>query len=160
MRRLIVPLVVLTGVVVLAILFIGGGEGPGLEPQDTKEPGRERKKPSVELPANTLDRTQVMALFEDRTVESRTVNKRRFSVTYYHPEGEVRQLRDDNKRYGFWRVRPNGRICLQMETLKEKCRIIVRVPGGSYRKYIVRKNGQHQPTVDYVRFWKGNTFDI
>ena len=119
-----------------------------------------QEKARITLPSGTLSAAEVGALFKNMTVESRTVVKKRRSRTYYHPDGEVRQLRDGKTRRGFWHVLPNGRICLQMEDLKEKCRIIVREPEGGYRKYIVKKNGQHQPTVDYIEFWKGNPFNI
>ncbi len=111
---------------------------------------------SVRLPAGTLSAAEVTRLFSDKTVETRTVVKQRGSLTYYHPAGEVVQQRDGTTRRGFWRVRSDGRICLQMEELEEKCRIIVRGLGGGYRKYIVRKNGLHQPTVDYLGFVDGN----
>jgi len=110
----------------------------------------------VRLPSGTLTAKEVVKLFSDRTVETRTVVKKRESLTYYHPDGEVVQQRNGTTRHGFWRVRKDGRICLQMEELEEKCRIIVRGLGGGYRKYIVRKNGLHQPTVDYLNFVEGN----
>ncbi len=113
----------------------------------------------VRLPSGTLSAGQVIELFSDRTVETRTVVKQRESLTYYHPDGEVVQVRNGNTRRGFWRVRDDGRICLQMEEFREKCRIIVRGLGGGYRKYIVRKNGLHQPTVDYLGFTEGNQLD-
>ena len=113
----------------------------------------------VQLPAGTLSAADVVKLFSNKTVETRTVVKKRDSLTYYHPAGEVIQQRDGTSRRGFWRVRKDGRICLQMEELEEKCRIIVRGLGGGYRKYIVRKNGLHQPTVDYLGFVDGNQLD-
>ena len=113
----------------------------------------------VRLPSGTLSAEQVIALFSDKTVETRTVVKQRESLTYYHPDGEVVQLRNGETRRGFWRVRDDARICLQMEEFREKCRIIVRGLGGGYRKYIVRKNGLHQPTVDYLGFFEGNQLD-
>ena len=113
-------------------------------------------QPDLQLPSGTLRADQVITLFSDKTVQTRTVVKKRKSLTYYHPEGEVVQLRNGIMRRGHWRVRDDGRICLQMEELEEKCRIIVRGLGGGYRKYIVRKNGLHQPTVDYLDFLEGN----
>ena len=75
----------------------------------------------VRLPSGTLTAKEVVKLFSNRTVETRTVVKKRESLTYYHPDGEVVQLRNGNTRRGFWRVRKDARICLQMEELEEKC---------------------------------------
>lgn len=111
------------------------------------------------LPSNMLHADELTALFSDRTVLSRTVVKKRESTTYYHPGGGVRQLRNGKRRFGHWRVTRDDRICLQMETSREKCRIVVK-EGERYRKYVVKKDGNHQPTVDYVQFWDGNPFGI
>lgn len=108
------------------------------------------------LPAGALDRSEVIALFHNKTVESVTLSKYRNSVSYYSPTGEIRQLRDGKKRLGQWRVNKQGRICLQMEDDQEKCRIIVREGDGGYRKYIVRNSGPHKPVVGYRKFVEGN----
>ena len=107
------------------------------------------------LPEGTLDHDQVVALFNDRTVESVTADKGRVSRTYYAPDGSVDQLRNGKHRRGKWRVTKNGRICLQMEGRSEKCRIIVKEK-GEYHKYIVKKNGHHQHSVSYRSFVAGN----
>lgn len=109
------------------------------------------------LPYGTLNREKVIALFTGQTVESVTANKSRVSRSYYYPDGRLEQVRDGVKRFGKWRVRDDARICLQMEELQEQCRIIVK-EGGEYRKYIVRKNGQHQHSVTYQNFNKGKIF--
>ena len=44
-----------------------------------------------------------------------------------------------------------------MEDLQEKCRIIVK-EDGEFKKYIVKKNGQHQHSVSYRKFTPGKTF--
>jgi len=113
------------------------------------------RKKSVSLPVGTLSQMQVRNLFLDHTVESETFSKGRTSVSYYSPNGEVHQLRDGKKRYGHWRVKKNGRICLSMEGDKESCRIIVR-EGDSYTKYVVKKDGNHKPVVKYNWFKAGN----
>lgn len=106
------------------------------------------------LPVGTLDEKQVKELFSGKTVESVSARKSRTSLTYYDPGGTVEQVRQGQERYGFWRVTPNGRICLQMENFAEKCRIIVK-EGGEYKKYIVKKNGRHQHSVSYRKFMDG-----
>jgi hypothetical protein len=111
------------------------------------------------LPAGTLTSPEVFALFNDMTVYSVTAIQLRESVSYYDPNGEVRQLRKGIKRNGQWRVTDFGRICLQMEDLPEKCRIIAR-EGGIYKKYIVRKSGPHQHSVSYPEFRKGNPLGL
>lgn len=107
------------------------------------------------LPVGTLDRKQLKKLFADKTVESITAGKGRISRTYYGADGSVTQLRNGQKRYGKWRVSKQGRMCLQMENLKEKCRIISK-EGDVYKKYIVKKNGRHQHSVSYRDFLSGN----
>jgi hypothetical protein len=102
----------------------------------------------------TLKRDEVVELFSGMTVESVTAVKGRASQTYYDPAGTVEQVRGDQVRFGTWRVTDNARICLQMEGLAEKCRIIVR-EGDDVKKYIVKKNGRHQHSVSYYRFTPG-----
>lgn len=109
------------------------------------------------LPPGTLKKKAVIELFADKTVESVTARKGRVSQTYYHPDGTIEQFRAGNKRYGTWRVTKNGRICLRMENLQEKCRIIVK-EGNQFKKYIVKKNNNHQHSVTYRQFLNGKTF--
>jgi len=109
----------------------------------------------VKLPDGTLTSAEVFALFNDRTVTVITAVRQREGVSYYDPNGEIRQMRNGVMRVGHWRVTDSGRICLQMEDLPEKCRIIVK-EGAVYKKYIVRKNGLHQHSVTYIRFREGN----
>jgi len=109
------------------------------------------------LPPGTLTRKEIVTLFSGKTVKSVTAKKKRTSLSYYAPDGTVEQVRDGKKRFGKWRVNKNGRICLQMENLKEKCRIIVN-ENGAYKKYIVKKNGKHQHSVSYRQFLPGKRF--
>ena len=113
-----------------------------------------KMSPKPLLPLGTLKKEQVIKLFSGQTVESVTANKSRVSHSYYSPDGTVEQVRNGTKRYGKWRVRSDARICLQMEDLKEKCRIIVK-EDDEYKKYIVKKNGHHQHSVSYRKFAKG-----
>jgi len=136
-------------VTVLALL---GPAGPVLaeEPEDN---------PNIVLPPGTLSSAEVFSLFNNKTVYSVTALQGRESVSFYDPNGEVRQKRNDIERNGHWRVTANGRICLQMEDLPEKCRIIVK-ENGTYKKYIVRKNGRHQHSVSYPAFRDGNPLGL
>ena len=111
------------------------------------------------LPQGTLNSDEIFYLFNDRTVHSVTAVRGRESISYYDPNGEIRQLRNDIKRVGRWRVTDHDRICLQMEDLPEKCRIIVE-DNGHYKKYIVRKDGKHQHSVSYPRFLTGNVLGL
>jgi hypothetical protein len=113
---------------------------------------------SIVLPSGTLNADQVSALFMNKTVTSVTVASGRESVSYYDPNGDVRQLRKGERRNGVWRITKNGRICLKFDA-KEKCRIIVKEE-GDYRKYVVKKSGQHRPVVDYKSFKSGNTLGL
>ena len=109
------------------------------------------------LPAGTLSKDEVVQLFSGKTVESVTATKGRVSHTYYDPDGSLEQRRKGAKRFGTWRVTDTGSICLSMEGLEEKCRIIVK-EGNEYKKYIVKKSGQHQHSVSYRNFRNGKKF--
>lgn len=113
--------------------------------------------PEPILPVTTLKRDEVIDLFSDKTVESVTATQGRVSLSYYSPDGKVEQLRNGVKRTGTWRVTGSARMCLQMENLQEKCRIIVK-EGDEYKKYIVKKNGNHQHSVSYRKFMEGKQF--
>ena len=109
------------------------------------------------LPEGTLKRKEIIELFSGHTVESVTARKGRVSQTYYGSDGSLVQIRNGRQRYGKWRVNKNDRICLQIDGLKEKCRIIVK-EAGEVKKYIVKKNGQHQHSVSYRKFSSGKNF--
>ena len=115
----------------------------------------ESKNEPVVLSAGTLNQAEVRELFTDRTFESFTVESGRVSMGYYDPNGEIRQRRSGQRRAGYWRVNDGRRICLQMEAGEEKCRIIVK-ENDAYKKYVVKKNGQHKHVVDYTRVFYGN----
>ena len=115
--------------------------------------------PLNDLPRGTLTKQELLNLFSDRTVVSVTAVRGRRSVSYYAPNGEIRQRRLGITRRGHWQVTKNARICLQMEDLPEKCRIVVR-EGDLYKKYIVKKNGHHQHTITYLSFRKGNPLGL
>ncbi len=109
---------------------------------------------SFSLPMGTLNEQAVTELFSNKTVQSVSVHKGRVSLTYYDPDGSLEQLQNGIKRHGIWRVTKNGRICLAFAGSREKCRIIVK-EGKIYKKYIVKKNGQHQHSVNYRKFLPG-----
>lgn len=119
----------------------------------------EQQRGVINLPAGMLDAEQVTDLFSGQTVESVTAVRGRVSLSFYDVDGSLRQVRNGQTRSGKWRVRKDGRICLQMESLLEKCRIIVK-DGDVYRKYIVKKNGRHQNSVNYRKFWVGNPYGL
>ena len=117
------------------------------------------KTANIQLPPGTLNAAQVTALFSGKTVESVLDSSGRVSLTYYNPNGQLRQLQEGQLRNGQWRVRDDGRICLQFAgNSDDKCRIIVK-EGTVYRKYIVKLNGQHQPVITYKSFRDGNLVD-
>lgn len=117
-----------------------------------------KSKPVV-LPVGTMNAEQVYQLFADKTVESVTIKSGRVSKTYYSPDGELRQLQDGEKRIGNWRVREDGRICLDIEEGSSKCRIVVR-EGDTYVKYVVKSDGAHRPVVTYKSFQEGNPLGL
>lgn len=139
-------------ILALSVFFLG-------RPALAQTPEETEEQPEIVLPAGTLSSEEVLALFKDQTVYSVTAAQGRESVSYYDPNGEVRQMRNGVKRTGTWRVTKNGRICLQMEDLPEKCRIIVKEK-GTYKKYIVKKNGEHQHSVSYPAFRDGNPLGL
>jgi len=113
------------------------------------------KTPSA--PLEKLWKNEIVKLFSDKTVESETVRKGRVSLTYYNPDGTLVLFRNGKKHSGTWRVTDKDRMCLKIENSKEKCRIIVR-QGTAFSKYIVKKNGQHQRSINYRRFMPGKHF--
>lgn len=133
-------LVVLIAVVILGDIAVAADDG-------------------IPLPDGTLNANDVVELFSDKTVESVTAVRGRSSISYYAPNGEVRQQRKGVTRIGKWRVLDNGRMCLQMDGLPEKCRIIVN-ENGIYKKYIVKKSGKHQHSVTYRSFRDGNPLGL
>ena len=116
------------------------------------------KRVNVPLPPGTLDAAEVTALFSEKTVESTLDENGRVRLTYYSPNGELRQQKKGEKRGGTWWVKQNGRICLQFEGGKKTCRVIVK-EGSLYRKYIVKKDGNHQGIITYTSFRNGNLID-
>jgi hypothetical protein len=134
----------------LPLLLVFNGVAPGTH----LETGT-----GVDLPAGILNAENIRALFINFTVHSVTALKRQKSVSYYDPDGEIRQLRKGIVRIGRWRITDDDRICLKMESFPEKCRIIVK-EGGVYNKYIVKKNGKHQLSVHYVAFESGNPLGL
>lgn len=108
-------------------------------------------------PLVKLKKEEIVMLFSDKTVKSKTVRKGRVSLTYYRPDGTLEVFRNGNKLSGAWRVTDNNRMCLKIKNSKEKCRIIVK-QGTSFSKYIVKKNGQHQQSINYLRFMPGKQF--
>lgn len=136
----------------LATMLLFPGTAIALDEQSRIEAG-------VSLPPGTLSSAEVFILFNNKTVSSITAVKQRESVSYYDPNGVIRQQRKGIKRTGQWRVTDNDRICLQMEDLPEKCRIVVK-EDGSYKKYIVRKNGIHQHIISYTEFRMGNPLGL
>lgn len=133
----------------LLFIFLAGGCASLPTPTDSTP---------VPLPPGALNAAEVTALFSGHTAESVLDSNSRVSLTYYNPNGGLRQLQNGQKRSGVWRVRDNGRICLQLGTEKEKCRIIVK-EGTGYAKYIVRKSGQHERVLTYTSFVQGNMVD-
>jgi len=116
-------------------------------------------KNSIPLPPGTLTAKEILDLFSNTTVYSVTAVKGRKSISYYSSNGEVRQQRDNRRRTGQWRVTKSDRMCIRMEELPEKCRIIVKENGG-YSKYVVKKNGIHLQTIRYSAFVKGNPLGL
>jgi hypothetical protein len=110
------------------------------------------------LPPGTLNATEVTVLFSGKSVRSVLDENGRVSLTYYNPNGELRQVRKGNMRSGTWQVNKDGRICLQFEGKKKRCRIIVN-EGPNYSKYIVKRDGNHQRIVTYTTFNNGNLVD-
>ncbi len=112
----------------------------------------------IALPQGTLSAAEVTKLFSGKSVESILDKNGRVSLTYYDPDGSLRQLQDGNRRSGVWRVREDGRICLDFAGERDRCRIIVK-EGKDYVKYIVKKDGQHERIITYRSFRDGNLVD-
>lgn len=116
-----------------------------------------KAKAPIILPPGTLDRAAVATLFSDRTVKSES-GSGRITLTYYNPDGSLRQLQYGEKRDGRWWIRDDGRICLKLEDGDKKCRVIVN-DNGIYKKYVVKKNNRHRHVITYHWFKPGNLVD-
>jgi hypothetical protein len=114
-----------------------------------------KSKKAAPLPPGTLNATEVTSLFSGKSVTSVLDENGRVSLTYYNPDGQLSQLRKGKKRNGTWLVKKNGRMCLQFEGRKKRCRIIVK-EGLTYSKYIVKRDGNHQRILSYTSFQDGN----
>ena len=88
-----------------------------------------------------LNAGEVRTLFVDHTVTSRNLNTGTISISYYDPDGSVRQIRNDRQRTGYWRIEENGQICLQMQSNEESCRMIKLDSDNIYRKYKLSEVG-------------------
>lgn len=110
------------------------------------------------LPPGTLGPTAVRVLFFDQTVESRNSGGD-LSLTYYAPNGTLKQNRDGEVRTGSWTVRKDGRMCLAMAGEKRKCRFIYQEQ-GQYQKFTVSKSGKVKPVVTYLSFKRGNQLGL
>jgi len=116
-----------------------------------------KQRAQIILPPGTLTIAEISDQFVGKTVESET-GSGRATLTYYDPDGSLRQLQYGEKRNGTWRIRDDARICLKIEDGDEKCRIIVN-DRGVYKKYIVKKNNRHQHVITYHSFRPGNLVD-
>ena len=116
------------------------------------------EKQDIVLPPGTLNAAEVAKLFAGKSVESVLSKNGRVSLTYYKPDGSLRQLQNGVRRSGVWRVREDGRICLDFAGERERCRIIVK-SGDTYFKYIVKNDGQHERIITYRSFRDGNLVD-
>jgi len=141
------PLKLLVSLGILGIL-LGGCAGKKAQVEDK----------DVVLPQGTLNAAEVTKLFSGKSVESTLDNNGRVSLTYYNSDGSLRQLQDGTRRSGVWRVREDGRICLDFVGERERCRIIVK-EGNTYVKYIVKMDGQHDRIITYRSFRDGNLVD-
>lgn len=110
------------------------------------------------LPPETLGATDVRVLFFDQTVESRNAGGD-VSLTYYAPNGTLKQKRDGEIRHGSWSVRKDGRICLAMSGEKRKCRFVLK-DQNQYKKFTVSKSGKIKPVVTYHSFQPGNRLGL
>jgi len=100
---------------------------------------------------------EIHSLFAGKTVYARNVKTKTKSVSYYSPDGKVRQIRHGRKRTGIWFINDKGRMCLQMESAaKATCRVVVMGDDGVVRKYR-RSQKRWKLSVVYERFENGNT---
>lgn len=99
-----------------------------------------------------LSAQEVTALFTEQTVESVSKTHRRTSFTYYRADGHLLQRRYWSWRTGKWRVRSNGKICIDFG--KERCRHI-ELADGQYFK-VVKKGKARERLIRYRAFAQGN----
>lgn len=105
--------------------------------------------PTAMQPGRQLQASEVRQLFSGKTVTSRNLATDAVSVSYYSPDGRVRQQRQGRERLGTWRVLPNGQICLRMEREKESCRWMRQESDGRYQKYR-EAHAFARPVITYI----------
>lgn len=121
-------------------------------------PRVDAEEAEVALPPGTLNADQVTQRFSGYSAVSVLDKSGRVSLTYYNPDGTLRQKQDGEQRSGNWRVKRDGRICLDFPGERERCRIIVK-EGETYVKYIVKKDNRHERILSYRSFEQGNLVD-
>lgn len=102
--------------------------------------------------AETLDATQLTALFSGKTVEAFHEQKKTKQTTYFSPEGRLVQANENGQiQKGTWRVDTAGAQCIQWEGDKENCSKIMPEADGSYKRLIDGK-----PIVTISKIVPGN----
>ncbi len=132
------------GIGLIALLLMGC--------QTVKPEKRVKPKP---VPVQLMN-SELSALFVNHTVESYNLKNKVTSLTYYAPDGQAIQQRDQTNRLGSWKI-VNNEVCLSMEDKPYSCRPVYKV-GKRYYKYKARKNGSMKKIIRYRSFEAGKTF--
>lgn len=110
----------------------------------------------AKLQSTQLNEQEVRLLFTEKTVISQNVKTGTISASYYTEDGKVRQYRKGKLRTGEWRVKKNGKKCMQMQSKEESCRVVKLDENGLYRKYKPEPYAL-QPVVVYHSFISDNS---
>ena len=115
---------------------------------------KESEKPDLILPAGVLTALQIEQLFIGKTVAATIESKDRNLVFFFAEDGKVQRIRNGWQKSGRWKVRDDGRLCIDLKGSSRECRMIVK-QGDQYRQYAVKKDGNHQYEITYNSFHKG-----
>jgi hypothetical protein len=108
-----------------------------------------------------LSKTEIIRLFSGNTsISDSEVRDRRY-ITYYEPNGDLRQDRNGTRLKGKWWVNEDGQHCIQKvrpssgKLIGTYCRL-VRKENGIYKRYKRRRSGGLKHVQTYKSIKRGN----
>lgn len=111
---------------------------------------------ALELPAGALTADQINSLVSGKTAAAKSVDgKKQAMVVFFQDDGKVRLVKNGRLTKGKWKVREDGRLCIDLKGKSQDCRAIAK-DGGNYRQYAIKLDGNHRHELTYVDFKNGN----
>ncbi|MDM8545442.1 hypothetical protein QUF61_03010 [Candidatus Venteria ishoeyi] len=110
-----------------------------------------------------LNHAEVLALFNDRSVEGRNLIKQFTFKAWYTDDGLVRQRvtkgGESVRLHGWWHIDEQGRHCLKWSGRDEHCRIIIQ-EDDMYKKIYSSPNGEQTTISEFWKFADGNFYGL